>query len=413
MDVITFIALERGTFMNILVLNSGSSSLKYKLFDMENEKVLAAGLVERIGGSNGQAVVTHQKNGSAPYRREEAITNHQMALQIVLDLLSDPAQGVVSSLSDIAAVGHRVLHGAEYFKDSVVVDAKVLETLEELRELGPLHMPANIMGIRACMELMPGVPQIATFDTAFHQTMPRKAFLYALPYTLYTDYRVRRYGFHGTSHRYVSGRAAEILGRPASELKMITVHLGNGSSIAAIDGGKVVDTSMGFTPLEGLVMGTRSGDLDPYIVAFIQEKLNLSPEEADTYLNKKSGFFGMTGYSDMRDVEKMRASDPRAEDAYQVFLYRIVKYVGAYATVMKGLDVVVFTAGIGENDWMVRADICKELSLLGVMLDEEKNTGVRGKEIEISAPESKVKVLVIPTNEELVIARDAYKLVKK
>lgn len=399
--------------MNILVLNSGSSSMKYKLFNMETEQVLASGLVERIGSTNGLSVVIHEKGAEQKYQKEQKIPSHQDALRIVLDMLIDGEQGVLASLSDITAVGHRILHGAEYYNDSVIVDDKVLEIFEELRELGPLHMPANIMGVRACMEIMPGVPQIATFDTAFHQTMPRKAFLYALPYNLYTDYRVRRYGFHGSSHKYVSGRAAEILGGPADKLKIITVHLGNGSSIAAIDGGKVVDTSMGFTPLEGLVMGTRSGDVDPYIVAFIQQKLGLSPEEVDNYLNKKSGFLGMAGVSDMRDITKLRETDPRAEDVYQVFLYRIVKYIGAYAAALKGLDAIILTAGIGENAWHVRADLCKELSYLGVVLDEAKNTGNRCQEVEISAPESKVKVLVIPTNEELVIARDAYRLVKQ
>ncbi|HEX2952969.1 MAG TPA: acetate kinase [Bacillota bacterium] len=384
--------------MNILVLNSGSSSLKYKLFNMENEQVIASGVVERIGTTNGLAQVTHQKNGNEKYQKEETIATHQVALKIVLDLLLDPVQGVLKSLSDISAVGHRVLHGAEYFQESVIVDDGALAKMEELRELGPLHMPANIMGIRACMEIMPGVPQIATFDTSFHQTMPRKAFLYALPYNLYKDYRIRRYGFHGTSHRYVSGHAAEFLGRPVEKLKMVTVHIGNGSSIAAIDGGKVIDTSMGFTPLEGMVMGTRSGDLDPAIIPFIQQKLGLKPEETDNYLNKKSGFLGMAGVSDMRDIQKNRATDPRAEDAYQAFIYRIVKYVGAYAAALKGLDVIVLTAGIGENDWRVRADICNELSYLGVVLDAAKNEGKHGEDLEISASNSKVKVLVLATN---------------
>lgn len=397
--------------MYILVLNSGSSSLKYKLFSMENEYVMASGVVERIGSTNGPSLVTHQKNGDK-FQKEETIANHQVALKIVLDLLCDESHGVLSSLADISAVGHRVLHGAEYYKDSVKVNEEVLNVLEELRELGPLHMPANIMGIRACKEIMPNTPQVATFDTAFHQTMPRKAFLYAVPYELYTDYKVRRYGFHGTSHRYVTGRTAELLGKPASELKIITLHLGNGSSVAAVDGGKVVDTSMGFTPLEGLVMGTRSGDVDPAIVAFISEKLGLTPGETDSYLNKKSGFLGVTGYSDMRDIQKLRGTDPRADDIYQVFIHRLVKYVGAYVAVLKGLDALVFTAGIGENDWVVREDLCRELSYLGIELDPSKNAGIRGQEITITKPESKVTVMVVPTNEELVIARDAYRVVK-
>ena len=397
--------------MFILVLNSGSSSLKYKLFSMEKEYEMASGVVERIGSTNGPSKITHQKNGDK-FQKEEAIANHQVALKFVLDLLCDPSHGVLNSLSDISAVGHRVLHGAEYYKDSVEVNDEVLDILEELRELGPLHMPANIMGIRACKEVMPSTPQVATFDTAFHQTMPRKAFLYAVPHELYTDYKLRRYGFHGTSHRYITGRTAELMGKPVSELKIITLHLGNGSSVAAVDGGKVVDTSMGFTPLEGLVMGTRSGDVDPAVVSFISEKLGLSPAETDAYLNKKSGLLGMTGYSDMRDVQKLRGTMTQAEDVYQVFIHRLVKYVGAYAAVLKGLDAIVFTAGIGENDWVVREDLCRELTYLGVELDPSKNSGSRGQEITITKPSSKVTVMVVPTNEELVIARDAYRVVK-
>lgn len=396
--------------MYILVLNSGSSSLKYKLFSMEDERVLASGVVERIGSTGTPARVTHQKGDGDKFQKDKTVLNHQEALRIVLDLLLDAEHGVLQSLDEIGAIGHRVLHGAEYFTDSVLVDDQVLAKLEELRELGPLHMPANIMGIRACRELMPKVKQVATFDTAFHQTMPRKAFLYAVPYQLYTDYRVRRYGFHGTSHRYVTSRTAEILKR--NDLKIITLHLGNGSSVAAVDSGKVLDTSMGFTPLEGLVMGTRSGDLDPAIVPFIGQKLGLSPEETDAYLNKKSGFLGVAGYSDMRDIQKMRAIEPRAEDAYQMFIHRLVKYVGAYIAVLKGLDALVFTAGIGENDWLVREDLCRELEFMGVKIDPAKNTGKRGEELIISAPDSKVTVMVIPTNEELMIARDAYRLVR-
>ena len=277
--------------------------------------------------------------------------------------------------------------------------------MEELIELGPLHMPANIMGIKACAELMPGVPQVAVFDTSFHQTMPKKAYLYALPYDLYEKHRVRRYGFHGTSHRYVSSQAAKVLGQPLTSLKMITAHLGNGSSLAAIDGGKVIDTSMGLTPLEGLVMGTRSGDLDPAIVPLIGSKLKLTPEQADEFLNKKSGFAGMTGYSDMRDIQRERqAGNPRAQEAYDLFIYRITKYIGAYTVALKGLDVLVFTAGIGENDWQARADICRELEFFGVKLDYAKNEQLRGEETILSLPDSKVKVFLIPTNEELVIA---------
>lgn len=397
--------------MNILVLNSGSSSLKYKFF--ADEAVNAKGLVERIG-QGGLARITHEKIGVDKYQQEVEISNHQIALQMVLKMMTDPQYGVIGDLEEINGIGHRVLHGGEVFKESVVVDDQVLVQLEELRDLGPLHMPANIMGIRACMELMPEVPQVAVFDTAFHQTMPRKAFLYALPFEVYEKHRVRRYGFHGTSHRYLAKRAAEFLQKPIDKLKMITVHLGNGSSMAAIDGGKVIDTSMGLTPLEGMVMGTRSGDLDPAIVPLLCQKLNLTPAEVDNYLNKKCGFLGMTGYSDMRDIQKARSQgNPQAEDAYQVFIHRIVKYVGAYTAVLKGLDVLIFSAGIGENDWQARADICRELEFMGVKMDYNKNEGLRGVEADLSAADSKVTLLLLPTNEELVIARDTVELISK
>lgn len=398
--------------MNILVLNSGSSSLKYKLFSAAKEEVLAFGLVERIGMPGGLGKITHHVQGKGKYEAEKEISNHQQGLQLVLDLLTDEQWGVLSDLKEIDGVGHRVLHGGEYFKESILVTSEEIRKMEELIELGPLHMPANLMGIKACAELMPGVPQVAVFDTSFHQTMPKKAYLYALPYEIYEKHRVRRYGFHGTSHRYVSAQAAKLLGCPLDSLKMITAHLGNGSSLAAIDGGKVIDTSMGLTPLEGLVMGTRSGDLDPAIVPFIGSKLNLTPEEADEFLNKKSGFLGMTGYSDMRDIQRERkAGNPRAQEAYDLFIYRITKYIGAYMVALKGLDVLVFTAGIGENDWQTRADICRELEFLGVKLDYAKNQQLRGEEAILSLPESKVKVLLIPTNEELVIARDTMALI--
>ena len=397
--------------MNILVLNSGSSSLKYKFF--ANETVYAKGLVERIG-QGGLARITHEKTGADKYQQEVEIVNHQIALQMVLKLMTDPQFGVIKDLKEINGVGHRVLHGGEVFKESVVVNDRVLVQLEELRDLGPLHMPANIMGIRACMELMPEVPQVAVFDTAFHQTMPKKAFLYALPLEVYQKYRVRRYGFHGTSHRYLAQRAAEFLQKPIDKLKMITVHLGNGSSMAAIDGGKVIDTSMGLTPLEGMVMGTRSGDLDPAVVPLLCQKLNLTPAEVDNYLNKKCGFLGLTGYSDMRDVQKARSQgNTQAEDAYQIFIHRIVKYVGAYTAELKGLDVMIFSAGIGENDSQTRADICCELEFMGVKMDYQKNEGLRGVEADLSAVDSKVSLLLLPTNEELVIARDTVELVSK
>ena len=398
--------------MNILVLNSGSSSLKYKLFSTVKEEVLAYGLVERIGLPGGLGKITHQVQQNGKYEAEEEISNHQQGLRMILELLTDEKWGVVSDLKEIDGIGHRVLHGGEYFKESILVTPDSIQKMEELIELGPLHMPANIMGIKACAELMPGVPQVAVFDTSFHQTMPKKAYLYALPYDLYEKHRIRRYGFHGTSHRYVSSQAAKVLGQPLTSLKMITAHLGNGSSLAAIDGGKVIDTSMGLTPLEGLVMGTRSGDLDPAIVPLIGSKLKLTPEQADEFLNKKSGFAGMTGYSDMRDIQRERqAGNPRAQEAYDLFIYRITKYIGAYTAALKGLDVLVFTAGIGENDWQARADICRELEFFGVKLDYAKNEQLRGEETILSLPDSKVKVLLIPTNEELVIARDTVALI--
>ena len=400
--------------MNILVLNSGSSSLKYKLFSAEKAQVLAYGLVERIGMPGGLGKITHQNQDNGKYAAEEEIPDHQKALRMVLHLLADEKWGVLRDLNEIDGIGHRVLHGGEVFKESVLVTPADVQKMEELIELGPLHMPANIMGIKACAELVPGVPQVAVFDTAFHQTMPKKAFLYAIPADLYKKHRVRRYGFHGTSHRYVSGQAAKVLGRPLESLKMITAHLGNGSSLAAINGGKVVDTSMGLTPLEGLVMGTRSGDLDPAIVPFIGSKLNLNPEETDAYLNKKSGFLGMTGYSDMRDIQRERlAGNERAQEAYELFIYRITKYIGSYTVALKGLDLLVFTAGIGENDWQTRADICRELEFMGVKMDYAKNEQLRGEETVLSLADSKVTILLIPTNEELIIARDTMALISK
>ncbi len=399
--------------MLILVLNSGSSSLKYKLYQMRNEEVLAAGLVERIGSANGNAVINHQLKDAAKIQLEQKVNDHSEALQAVLGFLTDPNQGIIKSLDEIKAIGHRVLHGGEIFSSAIVVGEKELKQIESLKELGPLHMPANIMGIVACKKLMPNTPQIAVFDTAFHQTMPRSSFLYALPYEYYEKYRVRRYGFHGTSHRYVSKRAAEILGKNINKLKMVTLHLGNGSSAAAIREGKCFDTSMGFTPLEGFVMGTRCGDIDPAIVPFLQNVLNLNPNEVDTLLNKKSGFLGMAGFSDMRDIQKAkREGDERAKDAYDIFIQRLVKYVGSYYATLGGLDVLVFTAGIGENDCSIREDVCKQLIHLGVDFDSKKNDGLRGKEAIISKPRSKVTVMVVPTNEELLIARDSYELIK-
>jgi acetate kinase len=398
----------------ILVINSGSSSLKYKLYQMKTETVLAAGLVERIGSSNGNAAISHQIKDGDKIKLEQKISNHNEALQAVLDFLINPEAGVIQSLEEIKAIGHRVLHGGEIFSSAVVVRDEELAQMESLRELGPLHMPANIMGIRACRDLMPKTPQVAVFDTAFHQTMPRSSFLYALPYEYYEKYRVRRYGFHGTSHRYVSQRAAQILGKNLAKLKMITLHLGNGSSLAAIKDGKCFDTTMGFTPLAGLVMGTRCGDVDPSILPFLQNTLQLTADEVNNLINKKSGFLGMTGFSDMRDIQKAREDgNARAQDVYEIFIQSLVKYVGAYYAELGGLDVMVFTAGIGENDYITRADLCKNLTHFGIDFDQKKNEGQRGKEIIISKPRSKVTVMVVPTNEELMIAKDSYELVNK
>ncbi len=399
--------------MLILVINSGSSSLKYKLYQMKTETILAAGLVERIGSSNGNAVISHQIKDGDKIKLEQKVNNHNEALKAVLEYLTYGETGLLKSLDEIKAVGHRVLHGGEIYSSAIIVGDEELANIESLKELGPLHMPPNIMGIKACQELMPDTPQIAVFDTAFHQTMPRSSFLYALPYEYYEKYQIRRYGFHGTSHRYVSNRSAQILGKNLAKLKMITLHLGNGSSIAAIKDGKCYDTSMGFTPLEGLVMGTRCGDIDPAIVPFLENALKLTPTEVDNLMNKKSGLLGMTGFSDMRDIQKAREDgNERAQDVYGIFIHRLIKYIGSYYAALGGLDVLVFTAGIGENDYVIRADVCKSLAHLGIEFDDKKNDGSRGKEIIISKPRSKVTVMVVPTNEELLIARDSYELIK-
>lgn len=395
--------------MNILVINSGSSSLKYKLFSMDEEKVLVSGVAERIGGEN--SFIKHENHEETIINVD--LPNHKAALKEVLNLLMDSKYGAIKSLDEIDAVGHRILHGQEAFSESVVLDQDKVETLKGFIEMGPLHMPANIGGIEACFSLMPNTPQIGAFDTAFHATIPPKAHLYALPYELYEKYKIRRYGFHGTSHKFVSNRAAQFLGKPLEELKMITLHLGNGSSVAAVKDGKCIDTSMGFTPLEGLVMGTRCGDMDPAIVPFIGKKLNMTPDEVDELMNKESGLKGFTGLTnDMRDIQEARANGHKlAQLVYEMFIYRIVKYIGAYTAALGGLDVIVFTAGIGENDYEVRRDICRNLSFMGVFIDEELNDGLRGKETRLSTKDSKVEVLLVPTNEELSIALDTYRLV--
>lgn len=397
--------------MKILVINCGSSSLKYQLYNMENNEVLAKGLVERIGieGSNLQ----HTPAGKDKVVFEQPLANHDEAIKLVMDKLVDPEVGVIADLKEIEGVGHRVLHGSEYFSSSIIVDDKVKEIIRSCFDLGPLHMPANLMGIEACEKLMPGVPNIAVFDTAFHQTMPPKAYMYALPYEYYEKHNVRRYGFHGTSHKYVTKRAIEMLGNPEHS-KIITCHLGNGSSIAAVKDGKVIDTSMGLTPLSGFLMGTRCGDIDPAIVPFIMKKENLSPDEMDTIMNKKSGLLGVTGKSsDFRDAEAaMNEGDERAKLALDMFRYQIAKFIGSYYVALGGCDAIVFTAGIGENNGGHRKAICEYLECLGVVIDEEKNK-LRGEDIDFTGEGSKVKTFIIPTNEELMIAQDTKELLDK
>ena len=393
--------------MNVLVINAGSSSLKYQLINMVDQQVLCKGQVERIGI---EGSFLKQKGGAEEADIHAEIKNHNDAIQMVLEALTDAKHGVVKSLEEIDAVGHRVLHGGEKFADPVLVGEQVIHDLEAIVDLGPLHMPANISGIKACQQAMP-VPQVAVFDTGFHQTMPPKAYLYGLPYEVYEKHKVRRYGFHGTSHLFVSQRAAELRGTEKG--RMITCHLGNGSSLCAILDGKCMDTSMGLTPLEGVVMGTRSGDMDPAIVKFIMEKEHKTIEEMDHYLNKESGVYGLSGVSsDFRDLAKAAAEGHRrAILALDVFIYRIQKYIGAYAAALGGVDTLVFTAGIGENDAKMRKDILTGMEWLGIQLDDEANQ--RRGEHKISAPDSKVEVWVIPTNEELVIARETVRLAKQ
>ena len=399
--------------MKILVLNCGSSSLKYQLIDMENEAVLCIGLVERIGIEG--SVLKQEKDGvEGKLIVEQPMKNHQDAIKLVLDAVVDPQYGGVKDIKEVEAVGHRVVHGGEKFAGSVLITDEVKAALEECIELAPLHNPANIMGIEACEAILPGVPMVGVFDTAFHQTMPKSSYLYGLPHELYTKYGVRRYGFHGTSHKYVSERAADMLNVNLDDLKLITCHLGNGASVSAIKRGKCIDTSMGFTPLEGLVMGTRSGDIDPAIVTFIREKEGLEPGVANEILNKKSGVLGISGVSsDFRDIEAAaEEGNERAMLALKVFAHKVRFYIGAYIAEMNGVDAIVFTAGVGENDISMRDIICNDLGNLGIKLDVVKNK-VRGKEMIISREDSKVKVLLIPTNEELMIARDTFNIVTK
>ena len=398
--------------MNVLVINCGSSSLKFQLINAETEKVLAKGLCERIG-IDGR--LTYQPAGGEKEKSDLAMPTHTEAIQFVIDALTNEKTGVVKSLDEIGAVGHRLVHGGEKFASSVVITDEVKKAVEECNDLAPLHNPANLIGVAACEKLMPGTPMVAVFDTAFHQTMPEKAYMYGLPYEYYEKYKVRRYGFHGTSHSFVSKRAAEVMGKSYDEVKTIVCHLGNGSSVSAVLNGKCVDTSMGLTPLEGLVMGTRSGDIDPAIMEFIAKKENLDIEGVMEVLNKKSGVFGISGglSSDFRDLtDAMNAGDKKAKIAMDVFSYRVAKYIGSYAAAMNGVDVIVFPAGKSENDDYVSEEVCKYLGYLGVDFDSEVNKGLRGKEAELTKEGSKVKVFVIPTNEELAIARETLALVK-
>ena len=395
--------------MKVLVINCGSSSLKFQLIDSETEQVLAKGLCERIG-IDGR--LTYSPAGGEKHVYEDPLPNHTVAVSGVLAKLTDPEIGVIKSLAEIGAVGHRIVHGGEKFAQSTLLTEEAIKEVEACSELAPLHNPANIIGIRACQKLMPGIPMVGVFDTAFHQTMPPKAFLYSLPYEYYTKYGVRRYGFHGTSHSYVSKRAAEILGKDVKDLKIIVCHLGNGASLCAVDHGKSVDTSMGFTPLEGVTMGTRSGGLDPAIIEYIAAKENMSLAQVLNVLNKKSGVQGISGVSsDFRDLEgAAKEGNERAQAALDVFTYRVAKFVGYYAAAMNGVDVICFTAGIGENDISVRAEILSYLEFLGCKLDPEANN-CRGEEKIISTPDSKVIAMVVPTNEELAIARETVAIV--
>ena len=398
--------------MKILVINCGSSSLKYQLIDSRTEEVLAKGLCERIGIAG--SAITHQPAGGQKVKTEVPMADHTQAVQYVVEKLTDSAVGVIKSMDEIDAVGHRIVHGGEKFASSVVLDEEVLKTIEECNDLAPLHNPANLIGINSCRKIMPSVPMVGVFDTAFHQTMPPKAYLYGLPLEYYKKHKIRRYGFHGTSHDFVSKRTAEILGRDLEDLKIIVCHLGNGASVSAVAGGKSVDTSMGLTPLEGLIMGTRSGDLDPAIITFLAEKEGITEKEVIDICNKKSGVLGLSDglSSDFRDLaEAAEAGNQVAETALQTYAYRVGKYIGAYAAAMNGVDAIVFTAGAGENNAQVRALIGQYIGFLGTNIDPEKNK-IRGEEVILSDEGSRVVTMVVPTNEELAIARETERLVK-
>lgn len=397
--------------MKILVINCGSSSLKYQVLDMNGEILLAKGLVERIGMDG--SVITHEKIGMDKVRNETPMESHKEAIQLVLDAIIDPEHGVVKDMSEIGAVGHRVVHAGEKYASSVLIDDDVIQALEECVELAPLHNPPNLLGIAACQELMPNTPMVGVFDTAFHQTMPPESYIYAIPYEYYQKHKIRRYGFHGTSHKYVAQRAADIMNCNLDDLKIITCHLGNGASVSAIKRGVCIDTSMGFTPLEGLVMGTRCGDIDPAIVTYIREKEHLDQGVANEILNTKSGVLGISGVSsDFRDLEEAaEEGNERAQLAIKVFAHKVRFYIGAYIAEMNGVDAIVFTAGVGENDIAMRDIICNDLGNLGIKLDLVKNK-TRGKEAIISRDDSRVKIILIPTDEELMIARDTLEIVK-
>ncbi len=400
--------------MNVLVINAGSSSLKYQLIDMTNEKLLVKGMCDRIGIEGGN--FKYQVPGKEDYKVNQPIANHAEAIELVIKTLTDPKIGVIKSMSEIEAVGHRVLHGGEKFSGSVLVNEDVKAAIRECFELGPLHNPANLTGIESCEKVMPGVPQIAVFDTGFHQTMPDFAYIYALPYEYYEKYKIRRYGFHGTSHRYVTLRAAAVLGKKPEELKIVTCHLGNGSSVTAVKNGKCFDTSMGVTPLEGLIMGTRCGNIDPAIVPLIMKKENLTPDEMDVILNKKSGILGVSQTtSDNRDIEEgAKAGNKRYQLIEKMLVHQITKYIGGYAAAMGGIDAVVFTGGIGENNPHYRARIAENLRFMGADIDEERNNKCKRKdceEMDLSTDKATLRILCIPTNEELMIARDTLEIV--
>ena len=397
--------------MKILVLNSGSSSIKYQLFNMENEKVLIKGVVERIGIDD--SFLEFENEEGEEFKIESEIPDHSKGIELVIDSLLDDENGVLNSMNEIKAVGHRVVHGGEKFSNSTLINDEVIEQMEEVSDLAPLHNPPNLAGIKVCKDMMPETPQVGVFDTAFHQSMPEEAYMYAIPYEYYEKHGIRRYGFHGTSHKFVAKKAAELLEKDQEDAKVITCHLGNGASLAAVDGGESVDTSMGLTPLEGLVMGTRSGDIDPAIIPFLMKKEGLDADEVDNILNKKSGLLGVSGVSnDSRDIkEAAKNGNERAELARKLFNYRVKKYIGAYAAAMGGVDAIVFTAGIGENAKDVRKGIMEDMEFLGIKIDDKAND-VRGETKEISTKDSNVKVFTIPTNEELVIARETEEIVK-